>query len=348
MNKKLRVGIVGAGSITKFRHAPEYAANPHVEIAGYYDHNPDRVEALIALYGGKYYPSLEELLNDESIDAISDCSSNEHHLRVSSSALLKGKHVLCEKPMTITADEGRELLNARDQSGKILMIDHNQRLTKVHQKVFEILRDGRIGKPLTFDISFSHRGPEFWGATKSAKTWFFDKSRSGLGVIADLGVHKFDLIRYLFGEEVLEVQAVASTLDKKNSQGELIDVADNLMAMLRLQSGVLGSLRLSWTNYGSEDNSLIIYGSEGVLKVYTDPKYPLIIERHGERELFEMESIQTNDNQTSTGIIDAFVEAILTNSQPLITGEDGLRSIEIAEAITRSAKSRQWEQVVAK
>lgn len=345
MNKKIRVGIVGAGSITKFRHAPEYAANPYVEIAGFYDHNPDRAEALIAVFGGQYYPSLEDLLNDESIDAISDCSSNEHHVKVSSSALLKGKHVLCEKPMTITSEEGRELLEARDRSGKILMIDHNQRLTKVHQKVYDMLRDGRIGRPLSFNISFSHRGPEYWGATKSPKTWFFDKTRSGLGVIADLGVHKFDLIRYLFGEEVVEVQSVANTLDKKDSSGSFIGVADNLNAMLRLASGVIGSMRLSWTNYGSEDNSLVIYGSTGVLKVYTDPNYPLIIERHLERELFEMESIQTNDNQTSTGIIDAFVDAIIHHKKPLITGEDGLRSIQIAEAVTKSAHTMKWERV---
>src|SRR5690554_4165017 len=111
------VGIIGCGSITEFRHAPEYKANQHVKEIVFYDRNTDRAERLAEKFGGRVVNSIEDLLNDKRIVAISDCSSNEAHHVNTTKALLSGKHVLCEKPLAISVNHAEEMIEAERQSG---------------------------------------------------------------------------------------------------------------------------------------------------------------------------------------------------------------------------------------
>ena len=95
----IRVGIIGCGKIAQVRHIPEYMANPHVELYGFYDINQARTEELAKKYGGKAFASYEELLADETIEAVSVCAANHAHAEISIAALKAGKHVITEKPM---------------------------------------------------------------------------------------------------------------------------------------------------------------------------------------------------------------------------------------------------------
>ena len=90
----IRIGIIGCGKIAQVRHLPEYAANPHVELAGYYDLNTQRAQEMAAQYGGKVYESYFDLLNDPSIDAVSICVENRSHAEITTYALYAGRHVL--------------------------------------------------------------------------------------------------------------------------------------------------------------------------------------------------------------------------------------------------------------
>ncbi|MGK7379329.1 Gfo/Idh/MocA family protein [Planococcus sp. 1R117A] len=336
-----RVGIIGCGSITKLRHAPEYTANPYVDEIVFYDRNLDRSEALAALFGGKVAKTVEELLEDPTIEIISDCSSNEHHHIFSSKALLSGKHVLCEKPISLTIEHAKEILNAEKASGKKLMLDHNQRFTRAHQKAKEIIANGELGKVLTFRTTFGHSGPEQWGHNKTNSTWFFKKERSGLGVAGDLGIHKVDLLHYLLDDEIEQVSAFQGALDKVNEHGEPIEVCDNIVCSLKTKKGRLGTASFSWTHYGQEDNSTVIYCEKGILKIYNSDQYQLeVLTKDGEKVNYELESIQTNDNQTSTGMIDAFIESIRLDQPPMVTGQEALSSLAVILAILEAAETR--------
>src|SRR5271157_4448006 len=145
----IRVGIIGCGSIAEFRHAPEYAENPEAEIVAYYDPKTPRAEKLAGLYGGKVVKDYTAIIEDKTIDAISDCSTNEMHHLITTKALKSGKHVLCEKPIATTLEDAQEMLDAAQKSGKILMIGHNQRLAAAHQKAREILQSGELGRVIT-------------------------------------------------------------------------------------------------------------------------------------------------------------------------------------------------------
>ncbi|MBO8163943.1 MAG: Gfo/Idh/MocA family oxidoreductase [Brevibacillus sp.] len=336
----IRVAIIGCGSIAAHRHAPEYANNPHVTIAAYYDRNRERAETLALRYGGKVVDDYREIMEDETIDAISDCSSNETHHVISTTALRHGKHVLCEKPLAVTCEQAAEIIRASKESGKILMVGHNQRLTAAHQKAREILASGELGSVLSYKTNFGHKGPEYWSATKGKATWFFDKQRSVLGVAGDLGIHKVDLMRYLLQDEFAEVTAVEGVLDKTDEQGQPIPVCDNMLCLFKMRSGILGTAAFSWTWYGEEDNSTILYCERGELRIYPDPAYQLeVVKGNRERIRYQLEAIQTNDNQTNSGVIDAFVDSILHGKEPPVSGEDGMIALQVVLAALESART---------
>jgi predicted dehydrogenase len=330
----IKVGIIGCGSIARHRHAPEYKANPHVEEIIFYDRKGERALSLANEFGGRAVKTVDELFDDPSIVAISDCSSNEAHHINTTNALLSGKHVLCEKPLAINVKYAEEILEAQRKSGKKLMVDHNQRFTKAHQKAKEIIDKKELGEVLTFKTSFGHQGPENWGVNKSNSTWFFKKDRSHSGVAGDLGIHKIDLIHYLLDDEIEDVHSFYGALDKVDENGKPIEVCDNVVCALRTQKGRLGTASFSWTYYGSEDNSTIIYCQLGILKIYHDPNAPLIIEkRDGSIKRYDLESIQTNDNQTNTGVIEAFIDSIINDVEPPVTGEQAVASLRVVEKI---------------
>ncbi|MRH44543.1 gfo/Idh/MocA family oxidoreductase [Aquibacillus halophilus] len=332
--KRINVGIIGCGSITKFRHAPEYKANPYVDEIVFYDRNPERAKALAEEFGGRTVTSVEELYNDPTIVAISDCSSNESHHINSTNALLNGKHVLCEKPLSVSIKYAEKILEAQQKSGKNLMVDHNQRFTKAHQKAKELLEKNELGEILTFKTSFGHQGPESWGVDKSNATWFFKKERSHSGVAGDLGIHKIDLIHYLLDDEIEDVHAFHGALDKVDENGNPIEVCDNVVCAMKTKKGRLGTASFSWTYYGSEDNSTTIYCQKGIIKIYHHPDDQLIVEmKDGEVIKYQLEQIQTNDNQTSTGVIDSFIESIINDQEPIVTGKEALTSLKVIEKI---------------
>jgi predicted dehydrogenase len=335
----IKVGIIGCGSITKLRHAPEYKSNPYVDEIIFYDRNLERATGLANQFGSSVAQSVEELLADPTVEVISDCSSNEFHHIFSTKALLRGKHVLCEKPISLTVEHANEIIEAQKKSGKKLMVDHNQRFTRAHQKAKEIIKNEELGKVLTFRTTFGHSGPEQWGANKSNSTWFFKKERSGLGVAGDLGIHKVDLLHYLLDDEIEQVSAFQGALDKVNENGESIEVCDNIVCSLKTKKGRLGSASFSWTYYGEEDNSTIVYCEKGILKIYHSDQYQLeVINKNGEKVHYELERIQTNNNQTNSGVIDAFIDCIRHDQDPLVTGNDALSSLKVILGIIEAAE----------
>lgn len=333
----INVGIIGCGSIARVRHAPEYKANPYVEEIVFFDRKLERAKQLANEFGGRAVDTVEQLFTDPTIVAISDCSSNDSHHIHSTNALLNGKHVLCEKPLAISVECANKILEAQAQSGKKLMVDYNQRFTKAHQKAKEIIDRKELGEVLTFQTTFGHKGPESWGVDKSNATWFFKKERSFSGVAGDLGIHKIDLIHYLLDDEVEEVHSFIGALDKVDEKGKPIEVCDNVVCALKTKKGRLGTASFSWTYYGSEDNSTTIYCQKGIIKIYHHPENQLIIEmKDGGVVKYELEPIQTNENQTNTGVIDSFIDCIIHDKQPMVTGEQALVTLKIIEKILGS------------
>ncbi len=336
----IKVGIIGCGKIAQVRHIPEYAANPNAQPYGFFDINQERAQELAAKYNGKAYPSYEALLADPEIEAVSVCTANHAHAEVTIAALKAGKHVLCEKPMAVTLEECEAMVAAAEESGKYLMIGQNQRLAKAHAKAKELVASGAIGKVLTFRTIFGHGGPETWSVDPGKNTWFFDKTKAAMGAMADLGIHKTDMIQYVLGTKIVKTQAVLTTLDKRDATGGLIGVDDNAICIYQMENGVIGTMTASWTYYAAEDNTTIIYGTKGELRLYDDPKYSVQqINADGTRIDYQIDQIQTNDNQTASGVIDLFVDCLVEQKAPEISGADVLHAMKaVFASIESSAK----------
>ena len=338
----IKVGIIGCGSIAKQRHSYEYHNNPDVEIMGYFDLNPDRAKALADVYGGKVYTTVEEMIADPEIDLVSVCVANAFHAENSIKALKAGKNVICEKPMANTLEECLAMLDAQKESGKRLFVAQNQRLAPAHQLAKKILDEGELGKVISAVAMFGHGGPESWSMDKSANTWFFKKSATNFGSLADLGVHKIDTIRYLVGEEIVSASSTMAVLDKKFPDGTPIEVDDNSVTVFRFEGGAMMTVITSWTNYGEEANFTNLLCEHGIIKLYSDPQYAcIVVHENGKVDKYEVGKIQTNDDvqQESSGMVDECVGALIEGRESVLDAGKVFGSMQAVFAAMESSET---------
>src|SRR4051812_33008804 len=326
----VKVAVIGCGAIGQRRHIPEAAANMDVKLVALVDIKKDRVEEFAKKYQTDAYTDYKDMLKKAEVDAVVVGTPNAVHATQAIDALNAGKHVLVEKPMATTREEAKAMLKAAEKNKRFLMVGQNQRLMPPHAKAKEIMESGRLGKVLTFQTTFKHPGPDGW-SVDGAKSWFFKKPEAIMGVTGDLGVHKADLMRYLLGQEFDQVSGFIGTLDKKDDQGKPIEIDDNAFFTLRTRGGVIGTMTISWTNYGQfEDNGTIIYAEHGVLMLGSDPQFGVVVNyRNGNKEYHKVGAVATNTRQTSSGMMDMFVRAIQTNEPPPIDGNEGYKSLDV-------------------
>jgi predicted dehydrogenase len=245
--------------------------------------------------------------------------------------------VLCEKPMATSKEEAEKMIQEAEATGKKLMIAHNQRFVPAHQKARELIEQGELGKIYSFRSAFGHGGPERW-SVDGEDSWFFRKEEAFIGAMGDLGVHKTDLLRYILGEEFVEVGAFVETSSKKNA-----DVDDSAVCVLKTESGIIGTLAASWSYVAKEDNSTIIYGENATVRLLDDPVNSLVIQYvNGAVVKYELGGIQTNDSggQTSSQVIDKFVNAIIQDEEPPVSGAEGLKSLQVVLSALESNETK--------
>lgn len=339
--ENIKIGVIGCGSIARRRHLIEYAENPNTQITAVVDIVKERAQEMAEQYNAVPYTNYQEMLENSEIDAVSVCLPNHLHASVTIDALNAGKHVLCEKPMATSIEEAESMIKTAKENSKFLMIAHNQRFVSSHQQAKKLLDSGELGKVYSFKTTFGHPGPERW-SIDGRGSWFFDKEKAFIGALGDLGVHKSDLIRYLFGE-VAEIGAFVETSAKENTE-----IDDNAMCIVKMQSGVIGSLAASWSYVSGSDNSTYIYTENAVLKLEADPVYPLVVEyANGDTVNYELAKIQSNEQgvKTNTHVIDHFAEAIIQNKEPLITGEEGMKSLNVILGALESKETKRFVQL---
>ena len=311
----IKIGIIGCGKIAQTRQLPEYATNPDAKLVGYYDKISSRAVQMAEKYGGKVYDSYYDLINDPEIDAVSVCVENRNHAEITNAALYAGKHVLVEKPMAVTLAE----------------------CESVHRRAKELLEAGVIGDIITFRTTIGNAGPEGWSPDRDA--WFFDKDKAAMGALSDLGIHKLDLLQYLTGQTVIETTAKVMTLNKHDDHGHFIGVDDNALCILRMNGGAVGTLAASWTVYGKECNSTCLYGTKGIMLIYSDPGAPIVV-----RDMSNTSTAYSFEPSTRSGVIDEFVDALEHNREPEI---DGKKALTIMSTVFGSIKSSEISRTVA-
>ncbi len=170
----------------------------------------------------KIYRSVEELFSNEEVDAISICTPPNTHAQIAVEALTSGAHVLCEKPMAVSEEDGRKMLETSQKEGRMLMIGFNFRFRPKYRLARNTVLDGRLGHVFMVEYSYLTPNPLLeW----SKSPWFF-KQENGGGVLLDQGPHVYDMINWIFGDFPTAVSAHASTYFDSNVEDSCVFVLD--------------------------------------------------------------------------------------------------------------------------
>ena len=332
MRSEIGVGIIGCGSVARWKYVKNLAEMSGVSLRAFYGGRAEEFQQQYGAPGSAVCRDLAEFLAREDVDAVCICTPNNSHAEIALAALRARKHVLCEKPMAVTLAECESMVAAAERNGKHLMIGHNMRFDPVHRKAKELLDGGIIGDIITFRTTMGNAGPETW-SMEAGSTWFFDKQKAAMGALSDLGIHKVDLLQYLTGQKVIETTAKVMTLNKHTATGAPITVDDNALCILRMSGGAVGTLAASWTVYGHECQSTCLYGTKGIMLIYNNnnPAAPI--------EVRNLDGTSTTYNippESNTGVIDEFVAALEQNREPEVSGREALSTMR---AIFGSIKS---------
>ena len=275
MNKIYNIGLLGFGAMGK-THAfcvenlkYYYKDLPFsARIAGVCTTSLEKSQKIADEYGLGYAANNEdELIDDPNIDVIDICTPNIYHYDTVKKALARGKHVYCEKPLCVTAEQAEELATLARESGKICTVVFNNRHIAPIMKANELVGEGRIGRVLSFSAEYLHNS-----CTDLCRPagWKQNKDVCGGGVLFDLGSHAIDLVYSLCGEfeSVYGIPQIAYPQRKGGDGSEWQTNADEAFYMLcKLKSGAVGTITVSkLVNGANDDLSVSVYGESGSLK----------------------------------------------------------------------------------
>jgi predicted dehydrogenase len=335
---KLRVGVVGLGMGRN--HAQQFAAHPKATVVAIADTDSKRLDELGAeLKIEKRYTDAEEMIASESLDIVSIATPNKFHKPLTLAAFQAGAHVLCEKPMAMSAAEGRQMIAASRKAKRRLMINFSYRFTPQAWQLKKDVDTGILG-----DIYYGRtqwlrrRGlPGFGG-------WFGQKALAGGGPLIDLGVHRLDLALWLMGypkpKWVMGAAHNPIATRLAAEQNRKFDVEDFATAMITFTNGATLDLTASWASNIKERELMEtrLLGTKGGLvqrnlREGYDFEAELFIERDGVQ--YDLQPHGPIPNVP--GPMAHFADSILHDTPHIATGEEGLLVMEILDAVYESA-----------
>jgi len=341
---KIRIGVIGLG--IGRHHIRGYQTHPAAEVVAIADLDEARLAEIGDQFGvNKRYTSGEQMIAEAGLDLVSVATPNKFHKSLTIAALEAGCHVLCEKPMAMSAVEAREMLAAARQAGKRLMIDFSYRFSEQSQALKAQVDAGVLGE-VYFARTIWHRRrglPRFGG-------WFGQKALSGGGPLIDLGVHRLDLALWLMGYP-RPVWVLGRTYDPIASalaaeQGVEYDVEDLAAAMITFDNGAALEIEASWAANVQEREWMEtrLFGTKGgLVQRNLNETYEFEAEIYVEQAgvPFDMKLHASNRRAPELNAMYHFVDSILSGAPHTATGEEGLLVMEILDAIYKSAASGQ-------
>lgn len=327
-------------------HAESYLAllnqMPDVEVVGIADDNQQRGAYFASQFDVRFFPSYEALLA-EGLDAVIVCSENTCHTPLVCMAAEKGAHVLCEKPLATTLEDAQRMVATCEANRVKLMVAFPMRFSAPAVEVKNLLTSGRLGR--IYGVNSTNQGalPELHQAENLAflnRNWFVKPALAGGGAMTDHIVHLADLLRWYLEAEVTEVYAASNAILHQ----QRVNVETGGLVMLTFSNGVFASIDCSWSKpayyptWGGLKLELVAQG--GLITMDAFKQYFTTYSDAVARPVWNVWGSDANQ-----GMLTEFVQAVQQDRTPSITGEDGLRSVEIVVAAYHSAASGQPERL---
>lgn len=327
MGSRLKVGIIGAGRIGNVHALSIKNLIPEVEIKAVSDVRYEAAKEMSSKHGIPYaYEDYHEILQDPEIDAVLICSSTDTHAQIAIEAAEAKKHIFCEKPVDLTVERVKEVIEAVERNNVKIQIGFNRRFDHNFKKVKELIDNGQLGD--VHVVKITSRDPEPPN---------IDYVKASGGLFLDMTIHDFDMARFLTGSEVKEVYAIADCkIDPLIGQEGDVDTA---VITLKFENGIIGVIDNSRKAAYGYDQRVEVFGSKGMVRTENDtpstavwsvaegtitekPKY-FFLERYMDSFAEEMK---------------VFMDVILKDKNPPVSVIDGLKSLEIGLAAKKSHK----------
>jgi UDP-N-acetylglucosamine 3-dehydrogenase len=332
-DRTARVGLIGCGNIGAGGHLPAYAHSPEAELVAVCDAVEELVHAAAERSGATAYTDYRRLLERKDINMVDICLPTYLHAQVAVAAAEAGKHVLCEKPMAHTLEAAEAMIEAAEKAGVKLMIGQVRRFDHRYMSIKEQIDVGKVGRPVFI------RRAERQFLPFPPDAWQWDPKRGG-GVILDIGVHATDLFRWYFGQEAIEVYAVARSVREAAREAGSYDHA---MITYAFDGGGVGFAEASWAyppNFGGTLYAhLDIVGTEGKIE-YSDKDTNPMLAYTPQRghELPRYFKFMSTTEYAFEEEIRHFVHCIIEGRELSISPQDARAALEMALAAQRSAE----------
>lgn len=325
MVSKINIGLIGAGRMGKIHARNIRAFMPEVIIKTIADLEVDRLRSWAADLGVcNITKDYRDIVADPELDAVLICSSADSHAAIIIDAARAGKHIFCEKPVDLSIEKVKTVLDVVTKAKVILQVGFNRRFDHNHRSVKAAVEEGRIGEPHL--VMITSRDPE-------PPPPEFSKGCGGL--FLDMSIHDFDMLRYLSSSEVVEIYAAGEALADPVicAEGDV----DTAVITLKLGSGAIGVINNSRKAAYGYDQRVEVFGSAGSVANFNDVPSTTVISCaegiYSEKPLY---FFRERYRQSFIDEIKSFIEAIFNNREPLVDGNDGLQAMLIALASRKS------------
>jgi len=305
--KKLGVAVIGTGFWGR-NHSRNFKELEETELIAVCDINVERAKKVAKQFGVKPYISPGKMLKNKDIEAVSICTWSTNLAKEALKTLKNGKHVLVEKPMATNVKQAKKLLETAEKEGLHLSVGFLMRFIPGVKYIKKAIENKRIGDLVCATAKRVSQWPERIG---------------DVGVVKDLAIHDIDIMRYLFGEDPIAVYAKAGMMKHKKFE-------DYSQIMLTFEGGKTAFIESNWlTPY--KTRMLVVTGSEAIVKfdyitqeLTIEDAKETVKPRHPWQEPLKLE-------------LQHFANCVLKREKPLITGMDGVKALQIAEAALKSS-----------
>ncbi len=319
--KSLNWGLIGCGDIVQKRVGPALRDLDNCNLVAVARANSSKAEECAKRFdAARWYGNWKELIGDNDVEAVYIATPPYLHESQTVSAAEMGKHIVCEKPMSLSVDSCKRMIDAAKANGVSLSIAYYRHFYPIIRRVKEILNEGIIGKPVVVDL----KAFEYFDIKRGdSRDWLVELDKAGGGPLMDFGCHRIEVLINLFGSDNVEsVKGVNRNIifnrEVEDTSVGIVSFSGSVTAMLTVTTGVYESM-----------DSLDIFGSRGSIRI---PKLngDLLVLRVGGKEIVENHPAHPNLHQP---YIEAVTEAILNGSPIPVDGEYAMEVNRVIEGI---------------
>jgi predicted dehydrogenase len=332
--RKLGVGVIGLGSAGLLHTESYNAISDKAKVIVLCDKDKGCAESNASIYGADAHTNYRDILRRKDIDIIDICLPHHLHAKAAIEAAEAGKHVLVEKPIATTLKDADDMIKAAKKAGVKLMVAESHAFVPSHILAKEMVDQGRMGRV------FLAKAYEIVGDVPVEYSW--KTSPEALGSLLDMGVHRFFVLRWIMGE----VKSVFAFAEKLACELET-DNDDTAVIALKFKNGALGEVDLTCCAVSEPTNRLELYGTKGTIiedHMWEQPLMYCSNQPGFETEGWVKPEVEHAPFPGYYGIsfrneVEHFVDCVLNDTQPKVTGEDGRAALNIALLAYKSVKT---------